>query len=232
MARILIVDDEQDLVWSVAHSLRFAGYEVLTASDGAEGLTQARRQRPDVVILDVAMPCLNGIQVCQRLRADPSLGSLPILFLTVKNEIQDRLQGFDAGGDDYLAKPFDLRELRLRVEALLRRAQPPSPPDASHRLQAGPLSLDLHTCEVSVEDRRALLTPAEFNLLYHLMNHPGEFFSSDRLLQEVWGYPPGTADPALVRWHMRNLRGKIEPRPASPTYLKSLPRHGYFLCPG
>ncbi len=230
MARILIVDDEQDLVWSVAHSLRFAGHEVLTASDGAEGLSQARQQRPDVVILDVAMPCLNGIQVCQRLRADPSLDGLPILFLTVKNEIQDKLQGFEAGADDYLTKPFDLRELRVRVEALLRRAQPPSPPDASHCLQAGPLSLDLHTCEVSVEDRSALLTPAEFNLLYHLMNHPAEFFSSDRLLQEVWGYSPGTADPALVRWHMHNLRGKIESHPTSPTYLKSLPRHGYFLC--
>ncbi len=220
MARILVVDDEQDLVWSVAHSLRFAGHEVLTASDGAEGLSQARQQRPDVVILDVAMPCLNGIQVCRHLRADPSLVGLPILVLTVKNEIPD----------DYLTKPFDLRELRVRVEALLRRAQPPSPPDASHCRQAGPLSLDLHTCEVSVEDRRALLTPAEFNLLYHLMNHPGEFFSSDRLLQEVWGYPPGTADPALVRWHMHNLRGKIESHSTSPTYLKSLPRHGYFLC--
>lgn len=230
MARILVVDDEQDLAWSLAHSLRFAGHEVVTAADGAEGLSQAWRQRPDVVILDVVMPYLNGLQVCQRLRADPSLAGLPILFLTVKNEIQDKLRGFEAGGDDYLPKPFDLRELRCRVEALLRRTRPPSPAADSHRLQAGPLTLDLQACEVSVEDRQALLTPAEFNLLYHLMNHPGEFFSSDRLLQEVWGYPPGTADPALVRWHIRNLRRKLEPCPASPTYLKSLPRHGYFLC--
>ncbi len=229
MAHILILDDEPDLVWSVAHSLRFAGHEVLAASDGVAGLGLARRHRPDLVILDVIMPGLNGIEVCRRLRVDPSLHGLPILLLTVKNAIPDKEQGFEAGADDYLAKPFDLRELQLRVQALLRRARPAARASASHRLLAGRLCLDLRTCEVIVDDRRALLTPVEFDLLYHLMNHPGEFFSSDRLLQEGWGYPPGTAAPALVRWHIRNLRRKIEPYPNRPRHIRSVPRHGYTL---
>ena len=121
MARILLADDEQDLVWAVRHSLSDEGYEVLTAYDGMEALAIARCHRPDLVILDIAMPRLDGLQVCRRLRRDPTLAAVPILFLTVRSAIEDRIKGLDEGGDDYLVKPFDLEELKARVKALLRR---------------------------------------------------------------------------------------------------------------
>ena len=234
MTRILVVDDEQDLVWAVRRSLSDEGHEVLTAYDGMEALAIARRHRPDLVILDIAMPRLDGLQVCRRLRRDPTLAAVPILFLTVHSGIQDRIKGLDEGGDDYLTKPFDLEELKARVRALLRRARSvleggleaegPGP-----LLVAGPLVLDLHTRQVHLGEKAVQLTPTEFDLLYHLMTHPGEIFSSRQLLRQVWGYPPKSADPGLVRWHVKNLRTKIEPDPAHPVYIRTVPRHGYIF---
>jgi DNA-binding response OmpR family regulator len=234
MARILLVDDEQDLVWAVQHSLSDESYEVLTAYDGVEALTIARRHRPDLVILDIVMPHLDGLQVCQRLRRDPTLAAVPILFLTGRSAIEDRITGLDEGGDDYLVKPFDLQELKARVRALLRRRRSaseggPGSEGQDSLLVVGPLTLDLHTCQASVGEKTVQLTPTEFDLLHHLMIHPGEVFSSLQLLQQVWGYPPETADPGLVRWHIKNLRAKIEPDPANPVYICTVPRHGYIL---
>jgi DNA-binding response OmpR family regulator len=231
--RILLVDDEQDLVWAVRHSLNDEGYEVLTAYDGVEALAVARRHRPDLVILDVVMPRLDGLQVCHVLRRNPALAAVPILFLTVRNGIEDRVSGLDQGGDDYLTKPFDLRELKARVRALLRRGRStqerdPQPKDDSY-LEAGSLTLNLHTCQVRVGGKTVQLTPTEFDLLHHLMVHPGEVFSSQQLLRQVWGYPPETADPGLVRWHIKNLRAKIEPNPTHPVYICTIPRHGFIL---
>ena len=229
MTRILVVDDEQDLVWAVRHSLSDEGYEVLTAYDGMEALTVARRHHPDLVILDIAMPRLDGLQVCRRLRRDPTLATVPILFLTVRRGIEDRIKGLDEGGDDYLAKPFDLEELKARVRALLRRSRPVPEGTSGPLLVAGPLVLDLHTRQVHLGEKAVQLTPTEFDLLYHLMTHPGEIFSSRQLLRQVWGYPPKSADPGLVRWHVRNLRAKIEPDPAHPVYIRTVPRHGYMF---
>jgi len=234
MPRILLVDDEQDLVWAVQHSLSDEGHEVLTAYDGMEALAVARRHRPDLVILDIVMPRLDGLQVCRRLRRDPTLAAVPILFLTVRSAIEDRIKGLDEGGDDYLVKPFDLEELKARVKALLRRSRSvpeggPGTEGQGSLLVVGPLTLDLHTRHVRVGEETVQLTPTEFDLLYHLMTHPGEVFSSRQLLQQVWGYPPRTADPGLVRWHIKNLRAKIEPDPAHPVYIRTVPRHGYML---
>lgn len=236
MARILLVDDEQDLVWAVRHSLSDESYEVLTAYDGVEALTIARRHRPDLVILDIIMPHLDGLQVCQRLRRDPTLAAVPILFLTERSAIEDRITGLDEGGDDYLVKPFDLRELKARVRALLRRGRsaPEGRPgfpgfEGQDSLVVGPLTLDLRICQVGMGEKTVQLTPTEFDLLHHLMIHPGEVFSSQQLLRQVWGYPPATADPGLVRWHIKNLRAKIEPDPAHPVYIRTVPRHGYIL---
>ncbi len=120
-AYILLADDEPDLVWAVRHYLTGEGYEVATASDGVEALALARQRRPDLVILDIVMPQLDGLKVCHELRSDPGLAATPILFLTAKGAVEDRLKGLDCGGDDYLPKPFDVRELRSRVKALLRR---------------------------------------------------------------------------------------------------------------
>jgi len=227
MARILLVDDEQDLVWAVRHSLSDEGYEVLTAYNGVEALTVAGRHRPDLVILDIVMPRLDGVQVCQRLRRDPTLAAVPILFLTVRSAIEDRIKGLDEGGDDYLVKPFDLGELKARVRALLRRGR--SAPEERGSLVVGPLALNLHARQVRAGEKTVQLTPTEFDLLHHLMVHPGELFSSQQLLQQVWGYPPGTADPGLVRWHIKNLRAKIEPDAAHPVHIRTVPRHGYML---
>lgn len=235
MARILVVDDEQDLVWAIRHSLNDEGYEVLAAYDGVEALAIARRHLPDLVILDIVMPRLDGLQVCRRLRRDPNLAAVPILFLTVRSAVEDRVTGLDEGADDYLVKPFDLRELKARVRALLRRGRSFVPDGApklvgrSALLVVGPLTLNLHTRQVQVNGKTIQLTPAEFDLLHHLMTHPGEVFSSQQLLQQVWGYRPGTADPGLVRWHVKNLRAKIEPDPSHPVYIRTIPRHGYIF---
>jgi DNA-binding response OmpR family regulator len=229
-----LADDERDLVWALQHTLSDEGYEVFTAHDGVEALATARDHRPDLVILDVVMPRLDGLQVCRRLRRDPTLAAVPVLFLTVRSAIEDRVSGLNEGGDDYLVKPFDLRELKARIEALLRRGrsvqqrgQEPEQPRSA--LVVGPLALDLQTYQVRVQEKTVQLTPAEFDLLYFLVVHPGEVFSSQQLLQQVWGYSPETAGPGLVRWHMKNLRTKIEPDPVNPTYIRTVPHHGYIL---
>jgi len=225
MACIYVVDDERDLTWSLEKSLSYEGHEVVAANNGLEALRLMHRQRPDLVVLDVVMPQMDGIEVCRRMRSDTVLSAVPILFLTVKGALKDKVEGFEAGCDDYLTKPFDLRELKSRVRALLRRSRAIAPT----RLTVGSLSLDFRTFKVSAGDKTALLTPTEFDLLHHLMSHAGEVFSSKKLLREVLGYPPGTGDPALVRWHIRNLREKIEPSPSNPIYILTVLRHGYTI---
>lgn len=233
---ILVVDDERHLVWAVQRSLSELGYQVLTAYDGLEALTVAHRYEPDIVVLDIVMPGLDGFEVSRRLRRDPVLADVPILFLTARSAIEDRIAGFDQGGDDYLVKPFDLRELKARIDALLRRSQlgarqEPPVESSPSTLKVGPLSLDLNAYQVRVGGTGTVqLTPTEFDLLQHLMRHPGQVFSAQQLLQRVWGYPLETTDPSLVRWHVRNLRAKIEPDPAHPVHICTLPRLGYVYA--
>jgi DNA-binding response OmpR family regulator len=235
IGRILLVDDEKDLVWAVQHSLYDEDYEVFTASDGLEAIAIAQAHHPDVIVLDILMPCLDGLQVCQRLRWDPALARVPILFLSVRNTVEDRIKGLDAGSDDYLAKPFDLGELKARIRALLRRDHPVLPAVSSDvtgqnvPLKIGQLTLNACTCLVTLGKKMIQLTQKEFDLLYYLVLHSGEAFSSQQLLQQVWGYPPAIADPSLVRWHIKNLRFKIEPDPENPVYICNQPRHGYFF---
>lgn len=229
MAKILLADDEPDLVWALRRSLSDEGHEVLTAYDGVEALAVAQRHRPDLIILDIAMPRLDGLQVCRKLRRDPGLAAVPILFLTVRSAVGDRIKGLDEGGDDYLVKPFDLEELKARVRALLRRSRPAPEGGPGPLLVAGSLTLDLHARQVHMGEKTSQLTPAEFDLLHHLMIYPGEVFSSQQLLQQVWGYTPGTADPSLVRGHIKNLRAKIEPDPTHPVYICTVHRHGYMF---
>jgi DNA-binding response OmpR family regulator len=237
MVHILLADDEQELAWMVRHSLKDEGYEVLTAFDGLEALAVARRHRPDLAILDITMPLLDGLGVCQRLRRDPTLAAVPILFLIVRGAVEDRIRGLDGGGDDYLTKPFEMEELKARVRALLRRSRPgtggvPGPGGRISQLTVGPITLDLQIRQARVGNKCTRLTPTEFDLLHHLMTHPDEIFSSQQLLRQVWGYPPETADPGLVRWHIRNLRQKIEPDLTCPTCIQTVPRHGYILSQG
>ncbi len=226
-AHILLVDDEQDLVWALRHYLSAEGYEVAAAFNGVEALVLARQRRPDLVILDIVMPRLDGFQVCQKLRSDMTLAALPILFLTAKGAVEDRLRGLEYA-DDFLTKPFDVRELQSRVKALLRRSHS-FPEIHSDTLVIGPLTLDANTHQVQVKKNAFLLTPTQFKLLYHLMSHAGKVFSERELLQQVWGYPLEAADLGLVRWHIKKLRDRIEPDPSRPSYIRTVPRHGYTL---
>ena len=227
MARILVVDDDRDVAGTIERTLKRKGHQVVVAYGGVQALQLIQGQRPDLVVLDIMMPRMDGIEVCQRIRTLPNVASVPILFLTAKGKIEDKIVGFEAGADDYLTKPFDLRELELRVKALLRRSLPTEVPKTP--LKIGSLSLDPRTFELSVDNNILLLTPVEFELLYYLMRHAGEVVSTERLLQEVWEYPPGTGDPNLVRAHIRNIRSKIEPEPDNPTYIKTISRHGYLI---
>lgn len=230
MGEILVVDDDRDVAQTVELALRRRGFKVMMANSGVEALKVLRRYEPDLVILDVLMPGMSGLEVCRRLRSDPKTESLPIIFLTARGQERDRIEGLRAGADDYLGKPFSLEELLLRVTAVLRRSHKEAQEEQSQVLVAGQLELDSRTFEVTTPQKAGiLLTPTEFDLLYHLMSHAGQVFSSDRLLQEVWDFPYDTGSTDLVRAHIKNLREKIEPDPRSPVYVRTVPRHGYMV---
>jgi DNA-binding response OmpR family regulator len=229
---ILVVDDDEDVAETIERSLRRLGHEVLTVHRGADALQAARQRHPDLMVLDVMMPGMNGIEVCRHMRANPELAPTPILFLTARGEIADKIEGFEAGADDYLTKPFDMRELDLRVKALLRRTQSGVEEEPLEQVEVGPLVLNCRTFEITTPLRAVLLTPVEFELLYFLMSNAGKVFSADQLLQSVWGYPPGTGMPDLVRVHIKNLRDKIEPIPGEPQYLRNVLRRGYTISNG
>jgi len=231
MANILVVDDDVYVADTMQRGLQKRGHEVAAAYNGIEALGLIQQQIPDLIILDISMPRMNGIEVCRRLRSDAKTKSIPIIFLTARSMIEDKIEGFEAGADDYITKPFDIQELELRIKAILRRCQPPAEEPSADILTVGPLSLNCRSFEATVHDRSVLLTPIEFELLHHLMSHPGEVFSSERLLQEVWDYPPGTGDPALVRMHIKNLRSKLEPDARNPTLIRTISRHGYTVRP-
>jgi len=226
--RVLVVDDDVAVAETIQRTLAIAGYDVQVAHRGADALQMARQRPPDLVVLDIIMPGMSGIDVCRHMRVNVELRQIPILFLTARGEIADKIEGFEAGADDYLTKPFDLRELGLRVRALLRRSQATTADLATERLELGDLALNCSTYEISTPDRTVMLTPVEFELVQFLMSHPNRVFSADQLLQLVWEYPPGTGMPDLVRVHVKNVRDKIEPDPRSPIYIRNVLRRGYM----
>ncbi len=233
MSDILVVDDDEIVARTIERSLRHPDFHVTVAHSGVEALQLARRQPPDLMILDVLMPGMDGYEVCRQVRADPLLHQLPILFLTARAKEEDRIEGFRAGADDYLPKPFNVEELVMRVKAILRRAAPQPPRQRPRQLRVGNLVLDCNTFEVCVNGRRIALTPVQFDLLYHLMSHAGQALSAQQLLQEVWDYPYDAGSPDLVRVHIKNLREKLEPNPAEPIYLRTIQGHGYMItAPG
>ena len=233
-AYVLVVDDDKDVARLLHRVLSTSGYQVVCAHDGASALGQVRSHRFDLVLLDVNMPKIDGFQVCLRLRAEPEFSEVPVLFLTGRDTLEDRLLGFEVGCDDYLVKPFEPEELLARVKALLRRSlvREPDQPEAaepSTRLQVGSLALDLRRRQAHCPIKTVPLTPAEFDLLKFFMEHPNEVHSAQVLLREVWDYPEDSTDTGVVRWHIKNLRNKIEPDPLHPTYIHTVPRQGYIL---
>lgn len=225
---ILIIDDDELVSRTLQRVLKGYGFHPMTARSGAEGLQLARRHRPDLFILDILMPGMDGYQVCRHIRNDPLLQDIPVLFLTTKGKDEDKVEGFRAGADDYLSKPFNFEELQLRLQAILRRTQPPAnAPTISSQLLVGDVRLDCHSFVVTTPHGSAQLTNVQFDLLYHLMSNAGRIFTSQQLLQDVWDYPRDTGSPELVRAHIRNLREKIEPNSSDPIYILTVQGHGY-----
>jgi DNA-binding response OmpR family regulator len=203
----------------------------MVAHSGAEGLHMARRHHPDLLVLDVIMPGTDGYQVCRQVRGDPLLHSVPILFLTAKTKDEDKIEGFRAGADDFLSKPFNMQELQLRIRAILRRTVEVKPVEGNfNRINVGDVTLDTRKFKVTTPSGSSLLTNVQFDLLYHLMSNAGQVFTSQQLLQDVWDYPRDTGSPELVRAHIKNLRDKIEPEPRQPVYIRTIQGHGYTFA--
>src|SRR3954447_22729593 len=200
--RVLIVEDDNEITDVLRRSLRHEGYDVKTAGDGVEALDVAANYVPDLVVLDLGLPRLDGIEVCRQLRAD---GDVPILILTARTETEDRVSGLDSGADDYLVKPFERQEFLARIRALLRRR----PPRGSASLAVGDLKLNPDTREVLRGDREIELTNREFELLEYLMRNERLVVSRERLLDEVWGYDPMAATNTIDVF-ISNLRRKLE----------------------
>ena len=206
--RILVVDDDPDGLELVDVHLRSAGYEVLLAQTGHEALDLVRSRLPDLVVLDLMLPEIDGLEVCKLMRREPMTSATPILILSAKTAEIDRILGFEFGADDYVTKPFSPRELVLRIKSLLRRRGPETPADECYR--AGRLVVDASRHQVSVEGREISLTPIEFKLLEMLIKRRGRVQSRDQLLQEVWGYD-GSVPTRTVDTHILRLRGKLGP---------------------
>ncbi len=206
--KILIVDDEPDVADLVAYHLKAKGYRVETVNSPTVSIGTARSFLPDLVILDIMMPDLNGIQVCRILRADPRFARVPIIFLTAKAEEADRISGFETGCDDYICKPFSTKELVLRVQSILRRAVEEPSPAAARRLQVGQVVLDTERHEVTVLGRPVELTATEFKLLRLLMERRGRVQTREHLLINVWNYET-EIETRTVNTHIRRLREKL-----------------------
>ncbi len=204
--RILIVDDEPDAVDLVEFNLTAAGFAVVTAADGAEAVRRAREDEPDLIVLDVMLPKLDGLEVCKLLRREPATARVPILMLTARAAEIDRVLGLELGADDYVTKPFSPRELVLRVKGLLRRQDPGTP--TAERLKIGPMLIDVAAHSVTVAGKTVELTATEFKLLATLAQRRGRVQSRDQLLRDVWEYD-AAIDTRTVDTHMRRLREKL-----------------------
>jgi DNA-binding response OmpR family regulator len=220
--KILVVDDEPTLVATVRYNLERDGYQVMTAADGEAALASARAHKPDLILLDVMLPGMDGLEVCRVLRREMST---PILMLTAKTDEVDKVVGLELGADDYVSKPFGMRELLARVRALLRRAETPVQADAE-ALTAGDLTIDLRRREATRDGKRIAFKPKEYDLLAFLLRNRGRAFTRDQILNQIWGYD-FVGDTRTVDVHMRWLRQKIEEDPANPTRLITVRGVGY-----
>jgi DNA-binding response OmpR family regulator len=228
MPRVLVVDDDPTVSDVVGRYLASAGYEVDAAGDGPSAIAKAAAAPPDLVVLDLLLPGIDGLEVCRRLR---QTSSVPVVMLTALGEESDRVLGLETGADDYVTKPFSPRELVLRVQSVLRRAAapPPTPADAPGLVQLGDLEIDLGARVARRGDRQLSLTLREFDLLEFLLRHPRTAFTRAELLEKVWGWTFG--DQSTVTVHVRRLREKIEHDPSQPSVLVTVWGVGYRLEP-
>lgn len=224
--KILLVDDEEMIVESIEFALVQEGYEVVKAHDGQEALQQVQLTKPNLIVLDLMLPKLSGLEVCRLLRREQN--DIPIIMLTAKGEEIDRVIGLEVGADDYLIKPFSLRELVARIKALLRRSKPTEAEGKSKVYQHGDLMINLSEHRVMVGEREVELSPKEFKILAMLMGAPGRVFSREELLEQVWGLD-FYGDTKTVDVHIRWLREKIEEDPSNPKFIQTVRGFGYRL---
>ncbi|TMC21018.1 MAG: response regulator transcription factor [Chloroflexi bacterium] len=238
--KILVVDDEAVLVETIAYNLEQAGYRVVTAADGSSALDAARAETPNLIILDIMLPGMDGLEVCRQLRRESTTATTPILILTARSDEIDKVVGLEVGADDYVTKPFGRRELLARVRALIRRADYPSNEEISPEVQearsqtrdlvAGPLRIDLAGRRVSCRgvDLDPPLQPKQFELLTYLVRNRGTVLTRDQLLHNVWGYDY-LGDTRTIDVHIRWLREKLEEQPANPKLIQTVRGVGYVL---
>lgn len=222
---VLLVEDETDVVDLLRYHLRKAGFKVLIANSGSEGLEAVRQNRPDVVVLDIMMPGMTGLEVCRAMKADAELAKIPVLMLTAKSDVKDRVKGLETGAEDYVAKPFSPKEVVLRVQALLKRLRSGS--TVSNTLESGGIVLDKSSLSARLDGTRLDLTTTEFKLLTAFLNNPARTLGRDILLRDVWGYASG-ADTRTVDTHIRRLREKLGPH---ADRLETVRGEGYRLNP-
>ena len=228
--RLLLVEDEIGIRVPLADSLRVAGYEVEAVEDGESALQAAPTGGFDLIVLDVLLPDKDGVAVCAELRHNAV--NTPVLMLTVKAELEDRVRGFAAGADDYVCKPFEFVELLARIKAIVRRSQKPPPPDSSaeHVYEFGDVRVDTKRAVVWRSNERILLSAMEYELLRYFLTHPGEILPRSRLLQDVWMAQP-KAESRTVDVHVTGLRKKIEENPAHPRWIRTVRGKGYRFLP-
>ncbi len=236
--KVLVIEDEENIIELIKLGLRYEGFQVEAVSDGVEGVSTAQRISPDIVILDLGLPpgSIDGLEVCRRLRVNPTTQDVPVLILTAKGEVEDRVAGLKIGADDYLTKPFSFEELVARIHAILRRQRRSSgdlhgestQDREGQVLQFGDLRLHLTTREVSRAGRTIELTVTEFNLLQLFMSHPRQVLDRQTILNKVWGYD-FLGETNIIEVYVRYLREKIEDSPSSPRLIQTVRGVGYVL---
>lgn len=234
MKNILVIDDEADIVELISYNLKKEGFSVDYAYDGEAALKKIKGNKYDLIILDLMLPGIQGLDLCKIIRGIPETSNLPIIMLTAKGEELDKVLGLEMGADDYITKPFSTRELVARTKAILRRAEKgaahelPTPIAAEKVLKIKDMIIDKEKYTVTVNDRKIKLSATEFKLLLYLAERPNKIYSRDHLLDTVWGNDV-YVEPRTVDVHIRRLRTKIEKDPNNPTYIKTMRGVGYFI---
>ena len=223
---ILIVDDEKDIVELLSYNLGREGYQIARAYDGHQALQYLRENQPALVILDLMLPGINGFEICRLIGKKPDLESLPIIMLTAKTDSVDKIMGLEIGADDYMTKPFNVRELLARVRAVLRRWESPAGPENVEKISLSGLEVDFRTYEVKVDGKRVDLGPTELKLLQFFVMNPGRVYTREQLLDHVWG-SESFVEPRTVDVHISRLRAGIERDKDKPSYILTVRGIGY-----
>ena len=228
---VLVIDDQENIIEFIKLGLKYEGFLVESAADGPLGLAAAQRLNPELIILDVMLPGMDGLEVCRNLRLNPTTKDIPILMLTAKDDVRDRIAGLDNGADDYLTKPFSFEELVARIRAILRRqnrGRDDSDTVHGQTLQFGDLQLNTSTREVLRGERQIDLTATEYNLLHLFMSHPRQVLDRQTILNRVWGYD-FLGETNIIEVYVRYLREKIEDSPSTPRLIQTVRGVGYVL---